>query len=235
MGNNGRRSGGLLLLLFHVTPAAMRERTVAAMRKTRKNRRGFGVLLLCAVCVAALALVLNWYGMQKGVAPPTEAQRTKMVQLAEQWLGEPYRSAAFACPGIGPGLCSGFVRRVCMDALGEERGNFGRNTTEQRQELQDRASKVPPQGRFLVGAAIRHGGDGLLQAGDMQMRPGDLVYYKAIDSGAQHVGMYIGDQDGKPYMIDNNESHNGVTKRPLVYDPGTKEVPYRTIAVYCWE
>lgn len=195
------------------------------MQKIKKHR-GRRVLFAGALLLAAgIALWAHAQAPEK----LTDTQRQALVAEAESYQGTPYESEAFTCPGIGPGLCAGYVRRVYLDVLGGERGEIGRTTAEQKAELADRAAHF--DGRYLSGGALKRNG-AYLDVGAMGIKPGDLIYFDECTGSARHVGMYVGETDGVPWMIDNN-ANGGVGKRPLTVTIGREGDPYEAVAVYC--
>lgn len=192
----------------------------------RRRRRAVCVVLVLAIVVGIVSLAAHL----RMTAALSAGQRQKLVHYAESFEGEPYESAAFTCPGIGPGLCAGYVRRVYLDTLGKERGDIGRTTAEQMQELSARSANG--NGVYLTASSIRYDKSGLLQTKAMGMQLGDLIYYQEVSGPARHVGIYIGDQNGEPWMIDNN-ANGGVGKRKLTFTIGRADDPYHAVAVYC--
>lgn len=192
----------------------------------RRRRRTVCVVLVLAMVTGGILLAAHL----RTASALSAGQRQKLVRYAESFEGEPYESEAFTCPGIGPGLCAGYVRRVYLDTLGQKRGDIGRTTAEQMQELSARAANE--NGVYLTSGSIRYDKAGLLLPKAMGMRPGDLIYYKEVNGPARHVGIYTGDQNGEPWMIDNN-ANGGVGKRKLTFTIGRAEDPYHAVAVYC--
>lgn len=191
-----------------------------------RRRRAVCVVLALAIVVGIISLVAHL----RTTSALSAVQRQKLVHYAESFEGEPYESTAFTCPGIGPGLCAGYVRRVYLDTLGQKRGDIGRTTAEQMQELSARAAKG--NGVYRTASSIRYDKAGLLLTKAMGMQRGDLIYYQEVSGPARHVGIYIGDQNGEPWMIDNN-ANGGVGKRKLTFTIGRADDPYHAVAVYC--
>ena len=133
----------------------------------RRKRRAVCVVLVLAIVVGIVSLAAHL----RMTAALSAGQRQKLVHYAESFEGEPYESTAFTCPGIGPGLCAGYVRRVYLDTLGKERGDIGRTTAEQMQELSARSANG--NGVYLTASSIRYDKSGLLQTKAMGMQLGD--------------------------------------------------------------
>ena len=129
--------------------------------------------------------------------------RNELARVAISLLGHPYLMGGKSSevgPPTGPLDCSGFVDWVYVQCFGVPVGNGG----------------TVPDGVSVSGTAIQWYASEAIKESDLQV--GDLGFVRdpaTVKNGqVNHVGIYLGNSDGKDYWIHCGGSAYGTTDTP---------------------